>query len=392
MASDTNGYRKPRLMRELEVEYWHDEPVEVLEHRISGLFDVEIRIDAAIKRCSSCYPFNTKLAYRRRIKGGTFEDWVHRLHDRIAKDRPITKDELSDEELDRDENGATVFLSFQDLAAIVAVNGLPMDKGNLGRGIRMAREKGLVAEDFPYYCVPKPDVIPPNPRLLTNPQSLSVLTTDAKQLTVLVVGDLVVSIDNEKADPEVVRKLQNIRTDYLKRLSGLREEVRTATKSLSTEDGILIGNKKSKEEGKKGEEGTPSPAAPPASPSPVTAVAVSEPEREEAWQVLCAVLDGCGKPVSPASTSSCRAEFFRYSLPDQKRIVEDACCRAELLWNEPKWTPDLLDHLKSRIWDLKPVKRRTLPANGNGSGHKNDAARRNLERAIERDRQREQRT
>ena len=127
--------------------------------------------------------------------------------------------------------------------------------------------------------------------------------------------------------------------------------------------------------------------APP--PQPSSAIAVPEPEREQAWEAFRFIMDACGKPISVVRFADCRAEFFKYPLPAQQHIVEDAAIRADEIWNAPKWTPDPLEYLRSKVWETKPVKRRSLPSATSQQQQKNAAFERLRARAQARDRERE---
>ena len=58
-----------------------------------------------------------------RSRAGEFEDWVRALHDRISKQRYITKAELDNEEAERDDEGRIAALTYGSRARPIAFSG-----------------------------------------------------------------------------------------------------------------------------------------------------------------------------------------------------------------------------------------------------------------------------
>lgn len=141
-----NGYRKPKLMRELGVDYWLNLPLEDLEHLMSSLFSEEIRVFAALLRCSLCYPHGKRVAIRPKLRNGTFEDWVGLIRERIAKRRPVTQADMDDEVAELDDDGTEVKLRMTDLCRLLA-----MRHTSVIRALTLLREKGLLEPGFPFY-------------------------------------------------------------------------------------------------------------------------------------------------------------------------------------------------------------------------------------------------
>jgi hypothetical protein len=175
------------------------------------------------------------------------------------------------------------------------------------------------------------------------------------------------------AEPIVQKQSESVQTQELSVQNGF--DNCTETPSLYTEktekteknrEGVVLSESPKP---------TPDPAPPPA---PSSAVATPEPEREYAFDIWRQIMDGCGKPVAVQHAAAARAKFFKYPLDVQQHIVEDALLRAELKWNEPKWTPDPLDYLNSRDWDLKPIKRRSFPTPASGRQQQREEAIRRL--------------
>lgn len=139
-----------------------------------------------------------------------------------------------------------------------------------------------------------------------------------------------------------------------------------------------------------------SPPSPPVSPPPVatpttTALVVTDPQSEMAWDAFSSTMDRAGKPVSTFMAAACRKEFFKYPLSVQQRIAEDAVIRSKTLWNAEVWTPAPLKYLQSRIWDTEPVKHRTLPpVKSARQQQSDDVLRRLMEDSIRRDQEREE--
>jgi hypothetical protein len=175
------------------------------------------------------------------------------------------------------------------------------------------------------------------------------------------------------AEPIVQKQSESVQTQELSVQNGF--DNCTETPSLYTEktekteknrEGVVLSE---------GPKPTPDPPPPPA---PSSAVATPEPEREYAFDIWRQIMDGCGKPVSVHIAAAARAKFFKYPLAVQQRIVEDALLRAELKWNEPRWTPDPLVYLDSRDWELKPIKHRSFPTPASGRQQQSEEAIRRL--------------
>ncbi len=96
-------------------------------------------------------------------------------------------------------------------------------------------------------------------------------------------------------------------------------------------------------------------------------LARTDPERETLWNAFCSVFDAGGRPVSVALASDCRAEFFKYPLEVQRRILIDACTRFDTIWREPHFTKPPLTYLCSKVWDTEPIKPRSLSASNSKS-------------------------
>ena len=368
-----NGYRKPQLMRELDVDYWLDLSVNDLEHLMSPFFEEDIRVFAAILRCSHCYPHKCRGAIRPRLRGGTFEDWAARLQDRIYKRRPMAKNELADEEAELDDNGNPVWLNVGEHAGqvrrdrTVSVSSglclmLGMKQPNVSRGIESARAKGLLKPGFPFYIESKPSVVPPD-------------ETD--------LGDISTDIT-----PESVQWLEGVRTRYLEGLSALRNAVRTELREGCTARGIFLSNKKNFKNRERGGEAPPPAAAPPSTPpaspppppsappppaastaapsgngtaaAPAIELAVSDPQVRESnllydqWRAL---REGCQKPVTIEINPECYRLFMSYPLPTQRRIVDDTRIRLPS-WKKENlsFIPSAIEYLTKKKWATDPVK------------------------------------
>lgn len=200
-------------------------------------------------------------------------------------------------------------------------------------------------------------------------------------------------------------ELLKLEERYKSALDSLRQQYADVAKKLVFGDRIIIS--KDTEDTEEGEEGgvkatssvekpeqpCSSPPSPPAvipepQPEPITAVVVSEaPERELLWDQWRAIMDGCGKPVSVHMSAACRAEFFKYPVEVQRRILIDTGLRAAEHWDKPRFTPKPLDYLQKREWDINPVKPRTL-ASARPSTKKEAEIREHLEWARSLDRAR----
>jgi hypothetical protein len=419
-----NGYRKPQLMRELDVEIWLNDPQDPLEHQISALFEEYWRAYAAIKRCSYAYPFKLAFAVRPRLKiaydadgkprPGTFEDWVQALHERIDKKRLITKAELDNEEPEKDDNGNFVPLRNVDLCVILGWNPRKLHQ-NIVRAIEICRYKGLVKPGFPFYLDPRPSLVPPDEKGLSTETILD-------QLTLLGnVFGLEVRISTETS-PEAVQRVKQICTDALAELSTVRKKWRTKIREAGTEPGIIIESARSNKtyknghkRGKEGEEAPPAAAAPqsppppppPAAPPPAasaapasaqaktnghdngngtrsttaappvapTALAAPDPEAREknaCYDELRGTFEQAGRPVSMEQNRVAYARFSAFSLSLCLRIIADARQRLNASWipeRNKRFNPTLPEYLDKREWE-NPV---TAGASPPGRAEQRDA-------------------
>ena len=212
--------------------------------------------------------------------------------------------------------------------------------------------------------------------------------------------NLNLSTINDECRPALIQKLACIRD----RTNTAIKEARACAKKdvglLLSEFPSLLEESEEIEEIEEGEEGAPEGALPlpsnstvPAEPDPepVALVVSDEPERKLVWDAWLTLMAKCGKPVSVERMEACRDLFWSYPLEQQQRILLDATLRSVELWNEPRFTPAPLKYLKSRDWDVNPLRQRTLPKVGNSQQQqRNDALRRNMERALARDREEEE--
>lgn len=211
-------------------------------------------------------------------------------------------------------------------------------------------------------------------------------------------------VNQNATSPVTEAWLKDLKKRYRNALEELRKSYADVARNHFFDDRIIIEEEvEDIEEDKRGESvgtsSTPEPEQPqsPLPSSPVSSVTplhpssrsgalvVANTESEAAWNVFSATIAACGKPISVRMAPTCRAEFAKYPLSVQQRIAEDALIRAEEMWNEPKWTPDPLQYLQSQIWELKPIKPRSLPAPRKKRAG-DDAIQRLMERARERDR------
>ena len=150
---------KPKLMQELEVEYWMNQPLEHIE-RMMARRDPTDRVFFAILRCSLCPPFLSPVALRPRLRSGDFPEWVERLRRRQREKRAFQPGELNDETFDTDKAGKKVPLRPTDLAAITG-----LAKQHLYQALKELRESGLVEDRKGEYRIAKPKAAPPRSSL-----------------------------------------------------------------------------------------------------------------------------------------------------------------------------------------------------------------------------------
>jgi hypothetical protein len=262
MSTPGNGsgrYARPPLMAALDVAYWVDLPLEMIESRI-GLPRTreDARRDAAereadrifyiLLRCSYAYPHASPHAVRPRLRKGGFAGWVKALRERIGKGVPPGA--LDDEEVDTDDDGNPLDLSQKDIAAIGGYR-----KENVSRGISTLRKRRWLLDGFPFKINPKPPACeaPPN----------EVISTDN-----WVVANLVISTDNFPTDSEAGTRAQkwveDLSTRWRADLKTLRTRYREELRKGCTEYGILINKKqrsKSKETTTTGAPASKAPAS-----------------------------------------------------------------------------------------------------------------------------------
>jgi hypothetical protein len=317
---------------------------------------------------------------------------------------------LRDEDTGRlvtDEKKQVFPLRVKHLMTILKLD--PADRGNVHRSIKKLVTQGRLevhGDDKVWYPLLDPAKLAETPKVerkWCNRNSTLPYTFLSSFLRKALADEPVIPdaiSDTAKAD------LKKLEKRYKSALVLLRQNYADVAKKLVFGDRIIISkDTEDTEEGERGgrnatssvetpEQPRSSPPPSPAvisepRPEPVTAVVVSEaPERELLWDQWRAIMDGCGKPVSVHMSAACRAEFFKYPVEVQRRILIDTGLRAAEHWDKPRFTPKPLDYLQKREWDINPVKPRSLPSGKTPSltQQRNDALRRLMDRSIAEDR------
>jgi hypothetical protein len=221
----------PKIIQKLGAEYWASIPLEVIEHRISLASETD-RVYYALIRCSYCWPHQSPFAVRPKLKEGGFAAWCARLHERIAKRRPIKRGDLIDEETDTDERNAPRPLTREDLCAITGLK----KPNNVSRALQALRKENLLADGFPLYPVAKPSAVPSDP---------SGISTDT-----FAIAGLSINTDTLPTDFEACTRarewLSDLSTRWKSELNALRTRFREELREGCTEHRIL-NNKERRE-------------------------------------------------------------------------------------------------------------------------------------------------
>ena len=225
-------YTKPPLMAALEVEYWIDLPLEMIESQIARGSE-EDKVFFTILRCSLCHTQSSPYAVRPRLKKGGFAGWVKALHARIDKGGAIPARALEDEITDTDDAGEPLKLTQKDVCDITR-----MTKNNVSRGVGSVREnRRLLPDAEAFYIDPKPPAPPLPPQ-----KDPGVLSTENWH-----VAGLVLSTENLPPDSEERTQAQKWAADLSTRwktaLSDLKTQFRKEARKGSLENRILIRQK-----------------------------------------------------------------------------------------------------------------------------------------------------
>jgi len=145
MSENGNGNGTPKYFAMLRME--------AIEHKI-GLGNPVNRIFYTVIRCSICYPHQKPFAVRPEVNG-RFEEFVAQLHDRIIKQRPVTKDDIREERAATDHRGEPVPLSWRELEQIAGV----WHSGAI-KALAKLRADGVIANEHPFRLIEVPTVVP----------------------------------------------------------------------------------------------------------------------------------------------------------------------------------------------------------------------------------------
>ena len=297
-GNHTNGRngKRPRLMAELEAEYWIDLPLEMVEHGCAPRVSEECwRVAFGIVRCSLFFAIGSKFAVRPRFRRGGFKAWVEAFHARAFQKKPLKARDLDEEMPDTDDDGNPVPLTFRDLAAMLA-----MSENNVRRGWKEAIRRGLVLKEERLYPNPKPSFLPKDPDEYSDQSIFWVART--KLRSEYLPAD-------SKLRSRCVDWVNSLQSEYLEAEAKLRSEIQKRLLEGAHEYSLLIpkrGRVKSKESVR--------PSLP-----------VMQEKRSEA-----AATDGRSELLSMTEQSllELRSAYPHYGFIDNPRAAANAICEA----------------------------------------------------------------